>query len=117
MIDSSRPIESKSYAIGNKYAEEIRPLGARGSTSNAYIVRIEGKEYFMKQLRPELKDDWCYRSAYQKEYEVGRGISSEYIVKYEAIGEDAEGIYILMEHVNGLTLDEKLRSDAGYFAR
>ena len=117
MIDSSRPIESKSYAIGNKYAEEIRPLGVRGSTSNAYIVRIEGKEHFMKQLRPELKDDWRYRSAYQKEYEVGRGISSEYIVKYEAIGEDAEGIYILMEHVNGLTLDEKLRSDAGYFAR
>ena len=71
----------------------------------------------MKQLRPELKDDWRYRSVYRKEYEVGHGIDSKYIVKYEAIGENAEGTYILMEHVNGLTIDEKLASEPEYFAK
>ena len=101
---SSAPIESKSYVLSNKSAEEVIPLGAKGATSYSYIVRIEGKEHFMKQLRPELKDDWRYRSAYQKEYEVGRSIASEYIVKYEAIDENADGLYILMEHVNGYTL-------------
>ena len=106
-----------SCIISKKQAEEIKPLDVKGSTSNAYVVRVEGKDYFMKQLRPELKNDWRYRSAYQKEFEVGRRLSSEYIVKYEAIDEDEQGIYILMEHVNGLTLDEKLRSDVGYFAR
>ena len=116
MTDSSAPIESKSYAIGNKSAEEVKPLGTRGATSNSYIVRIEGKEHFMKQLRPELKDDWRYRSAYQKEYEVGRSIASEYIVNYEAIDENAEGLYILMEHVNGETIEERLASEPEYFS-
>lgn len=117
MTNSSAPIETKSYALGSKSAEEIRPLGIKGATSYSYIVRIEGKEHFMKQLRPELKDDWRYRSAYQKEYEVGRSITSEYIVKYEAINENAEGLYILMEHVNGKTIEEKLASEPEYFAR
>lgn len=116
MTSSSAPIETKSYAIGNKSAEEIIPLDARGATSYSYLVRIDGKEHFMKQLRPELKDDWRYRSAYQKEYEVGRSIASEYIVRYEAIDENADGLYILMEHVNGHTLDEKLASEPEYFS-
>ena len=113
---SSAPIESKSYVLSNKSAEEVIPLGAKGATSYSYLVRIEGKEHFMKQLRPELKDDWRYRSAYQKEYEVGRSIASEYIVRYEAIDENADGLYILMEHVNGYTLDEKLASEPEYFS-
>ena len=113
---SSAPIETKSYAIAGESAEEIIPLGAKGATSYSFLVRIEGKEHFMKQLRPELKDDWRYRSAYQKEYEVGRSIASEYIVRYEAIDENAEGLYILMEHVNGYTLDEKLASEPEYFS-
>ena len=116
MTDSSAPIETKSYALGSKSAEEIRPLGIKGATSYSYIVRIEGKEHFMKQLRPELKDDWRYRSAYQKEYEVGRSIASEYIVNYEAIDENAEGLYILMEHVNGETIEERLASEPEYFS-
>ena len=103
-------------AIGDSNTQEVIPLNRRGATSNVYIVRIDGKEYFMKQLRPELKDDWRYRSAYRKEYEVGHGIDSKYIVKYEVIGENAEGTYILMEHVNGLTIDEKLASEPEYFA-
>ena len=113
---SSAPIESKSYVLSNKSAVEVFPLGAKGASSYSYLVRIEGKEHFMKQLRPELKEDWRYRSAYQKEYEVGRSIASEYIVRYEAIDENAEGLYILMEHVNGYTLDEKLSSEPEYFS-
>ncbi len=109
--------DANSVAIGDSNTQEVIPLNRRGATSNVYIVRIDGKEYFMKQLRPELKDDWRYRSAYRKEYEVGHGIDSKYIVKYEAIGENAEGTYILMEHVNGLTIDEKLASEPEYFAK
>ena len=106
-----------SCTLGNKDAEEIKRLGVRGATSNSYLVRIEGREFFMKQLRSELKDDWRYRSAYQKEYEVGRSINDKYIVKYESIDENADGLYILMEHVNGHTLDEKLVQEPEYFSR
>ena len=106
-----------SHALTGHETEEIKPLGTKGATSCSYRVRIGGKEHFMKQLRPELKDDWRYRSAYQKEYEVGRKINNPYIVRYESIDENANGLYILMEHVNGHTLDEKLAMDPEYFSR
>ena len=106
-----------SHALTGHETEEIKPLGTKGATSCSYRVRISGKEHFMKQLRPELKDDWRYRSAYQKEYEVGRKINNPYIVRYESIDENANGLYILMEHVNGHTLDEKLTMDPEYFSR
>ena len=109
--------DANSVVLGNSNAQEVIPLNRKGATSNVYIVRIDGKEHFMKQLRPQLKDDWRYRSVYRKEFEVGHSINSEYIVKYEAIGENAEGTYILMEHVNGLTLDEKIASVPEYFTK
>lgn len=110
---------SKALASGiieKEGFDSVEPMPFGGATSQAYRVRIEGKEYFMKRLRPELKSDWRYRSAYQKEYEVGRSISNEYIVRYEAIDEDVEGLYILMEMVNGRTLEEKLATNPDYFA-
>lgn len=108
--------ERASHPMMKHDAEEIMPLGMRGITSCSFRVRIGGKEYFMKQLRPELKDDWRYRYAYLKEYEVGRSIYNKYIVRYESIDENADGLYILMEYVNGHTLDEKLARDPEYFS-
>ena len=109
--------QSCLFTLDKGKVEAFERLDSKGATSLAYKVRIEGKEYFMKQLRPELKDDWRYISAYQKEYEVGRKINNPYIVRYESIDENANGLYILMEHVNGYTLDEKLTMDPEYFSR
>ena len=105
-----------SQIITQQGFDNVEPMLSGGATSLAYRARIGGKEYFVKRLRPELKSDWRYRSAYQKEYEVGRSISNEYIVRYEAIDEDAEGLYILMEMVNGRTLEEKLAAEPEYFS-
>ena len=87
---------SSDFTCNKNTFEESVLIGDDGATSLSYRVCHDGRLYFMKQLRPELKDDWRYRSAYQKEYEVGRSIASEYIVKYEAIDENADGLYILM---------------------
>ena len=106
-----------SQIITQQGFDNVEPMPSSGATSLAYRARIGGKEYFVKRLRPKLKNDWRYRSAYQKEYEVGRSISNEYIVRYEAIDEDAEGLYILMEMVNGRTLEEKLAAEPEYFSR
>ena len=106
-----------SQIITQQGLDNVEPMPSGGATSLVYRARIGGKEYFMKRLRPELKSDWRYRSAYQKEYEVGRSISNEYIVRYEAIDEDAEGLYILMEMVNVRTLEEKLAAEPEYFSR
>lgn len=53
--------------FGNKV-----PAGNGGATSLSYKVRIDGKQYFMKQLRPELQDELRNRTLFYKEYEIGK---------------------------------------------
>jgi hypothetical protein len=96
--------------------ELIEPLQSVGATSLSYVARIDGKQYFMKQLRPEYASELRYRSMFYKEYETGRRISDRHVVRYESIGENADGLYLLMEHINGLTLDEKVGSEPEWFA-
>lgn len=96
--------------------EKIELLTDGGGVSLSYVVRINGKEYFMKQLRPEYASELRYRTLFFKEYETGRRISNEHIVKYESIGENADGLYLLMEYINGSTLEEKVANEPEWFA-
>ena len=69
----------------------------------------------MKQLRPEYASDPRYRSLFFKEYECGKAISHPYVVRYTDIGEDEEGLYIIMEYVNGISIKEMLLHEPTYF--
>ena len=92
------------------------PSGNGGTTSLSYKVRIDGKQYFMKQLRPEFQDELRYRTLFYKEYDIGCSISNSHVAKYEKICEDKNGMYILMEYIYGSTIEEILNSNKVYFA-
>lgn len=95
--------------------DSVESLSTNGATSLAYKVYIENRLYFMKQLRPEYQSVLRYRTIFHKEYELGCKISSPYVVKYESIGENENGLYILMEYINGASVEEKLKSEPEYF--
>ena len=49
-------------------AEDIEPLSERsGSTCLCYLVRYQGKRYFMKRLRREYADNPRYLELFRKE--------------------------------------------------
>ena len=85
--------------------DSIESLSTNGATSIAYKVYIDNRLYFMKQLRPEYQSVLRYRTIFHKEYELGCKISSPYVVKYESIGENESGLYILMEYINGVSVE------------
>lgn len=97
--------------------EKIVALPAKGSTSLTYRVRIAGREYFMKQLHPDHKNDWRYRAAFQKEFEIGSKLHSIHLVKYYGYYENENGPYLLMQNLNGCTIDEKLAQEPAYFCK
>lgn len=95
--------------------KEKQLIDSGSSTSITYKLSKEGRLYFMKQLRPEYANDPRYRSLFFKEYECGKAISHPYVVRYTDIGEDEEGLYIIMEYVNGISLKEMLLHEPTYF--
>lgn len=95
--------------------DKIERLDSEGGTCEAYIVHINGKAYFMKRLRSQYSNDPNYRLIFNKEFEIGKAINSCYIPQYVSIGEDGKGLYILMEYVQGTTLQNKLQKEPAYF--
>lgn len=93
----------------------IERLAPQGGTSEAFIVKADGKNLFMKRLRPEFAGDTKYRTIFEKEYELGRSIESPYFPEYMSLNSDKEGMYILMEYVYGKNIEEMIESDPAYF--
>ena len=92
------------------------PVGNGGATSLSYKVRIDGKQYFMKRLRPELQEEQRCRTLFHKEFEIGSSISNGHVARYEKICEDSNGLYILMEYIYGSTVEDVLNANKAYFA-
>ena len=110
-------IENSDFVDDSSGLEKIDLLDTHGATSLSYLVRIDGKQYFMKQLRPEYTCELRYRSAFYKEYETGRHLDNRHVVRYESIGENTDGLYLLMEHINGVTLEKKITTDPTWFTK
>lgn len=108
------PLTSE-FIYDNNPLDDKELLRSSGATSLSYKVRIEGRQYFMKLLRPELYADLRNRVIFHKEFEIGSSISSDRIVKYEKICEDDNGLYILMEYIYGDSVEELLDSGRNYF--
>lgn len=105
---------NSSDFVKGKGAAPIHTKGT-GKTMTTVVV-VDGEEYFKKQLTGACRDDLRLRMALYKEFNVGNQTKSPYIVKYREINEDEKGVYILMEHINGMSIAEKMEADPAYFA-
>lgn len=88
-----------------------------GTASLGYKVRLHGCLHFMKRLRPEFQHDATYQSAFQKEFLTGYRLQHPNLVHYYRLDEDASGMYMLTEYVEGDTLMQVLKSNPSYFCR
>lgn len=95
--------------------DRMTPINTTGATSSTFVVSIKGREFFMKRLKAELKDNPTYYNLYHKEFDLGQRLDSPYIVKYHQLVEDEEGIYLLCEHVCGTSLDNKIKAAPEWF--
>ena len=108
-------MQTSDFVDGEVQIEKKQLILCDSSTAVTYKLTMGGRLYFMKQLRPEYASDPRYRSLLFKEYECGKAIEHPYVVRYTDIGEDEEGLYVIMEYVNGMNLKEKLQHEPSYF--
>ena len=83
-----------------------------------YRARRFGRYYVLKGLVPEYRNDPAYREFLSKEYQIGVQLDHPHIVRVNSLEEDPElGLCIVMEYVDGQSLDQWLASRPSFAAR
>lgn len=108
-------METSGFVDNSVNIDKAELINETSAMSKFYKLRVDGRLYFMKQLRDEYKDDPRCRALFFKEYENGKSVRHPYVVEYTSINEDEDGLYILMEYVNGVTLKDKLQNEPEFF--
>ena len=83
-----------------------------------YRARRFGRYYVLKGLAPEYRDDPACREYLSKEYQIGVQLDHPNIVRVNSIEEDPKvGLCIVMEYVDGESLDKWLDTKPSFAAR
>jgi serine/threonine protein kinase/formylglycine-generating enzyme required for sulfatase activity len=79
--------------------------GAMGSVEKIQVP--DGRILALKTLSPHLAQEGDYVKRFKREAEIALQLSHPNVVKVIEVGEDAKGLpFIIMEYVDGKTLDE-----------
>lgn len=104
-------MESSQFSDIQQSFEAIEQLDTQGATCDTFRVRLYGKLHFLKRLKPEQVGDIRYQEAFRKEFETGYRLEHPNLVRYVSL--TANGI--LMEYIDGVTLEERLAQQPEYF--
>ncbi len=94
--------------------DKAEKLQSDGSTSDVYKVQLHGKWHFLKRPKKEFSKNPLYIHAFEKEFELGFLLDHPNIVRYINKDSDADGVYLITEYVDGLSLNKFLDSNNSY---
>lgn len=107
-------IEAEQELVSSSELEPLPEL--EGSTCMLYTLRSGGRRLFLKQLKPELAGNPRLVEAFQKEFTTGQSLKHPNLVEYKEMHESIDGLYILMDYVDGDTLSKRIQQHPEYFA-
>ena len=114
---------STSGIINGSFLNEADAITVYESSSSRGFnqvvkVRRQGKWFILKGLKPEYRDQQAYVELLKKEFDLGIQLDHPNIVKILAKEQNPEiGACIVMEYVDGVTLDEFLAAKPSVAAR
>lgn len=100
---------SDSTAFDFSKAERLE---RSGSTCDAFVGRYHRRRVFVKRLKPEFRSDVLYRSALDKEFDLGVSISHRSLPRYIEIHDD----YVIMDYIDGDTIADLVSKHKSVFA-
>jgi serine/threonine protein kinase/two-component sensor histidine kinase len=102
-------LRARMHLVGEYLVQ--RPLG-RGGQSEVWLAehRTTGERVALKVIRPSGLEDVRARERLRREHEALLRLEHSNIVRIVARGEQAGGLYLAMEYLEGATLDELVRS-------
>ncbi len=110
-----RHVESYvGFVLDGRY--HIESIIAQGGMGVVYLARhrLIDKHVAVKILRPELANNREITARFLTEAQAASAIGSEHIVNVTDFGELPDGAtYIVMEYLNGLSLNQRIRKSDG----
>jgi len=96
--------------------DTAEPLNANGSTCLCYKIKVYDRWQFMKRLHPDLENNSRYVSLFTKEFMVGSRLSHPNLVRYNEMETTNEGVFMLLDFVEGCTLAKILNNNPQFFS-
>ncbi|MDE6417367.1 MAG: protein kinase [Duncaniella sp.] len=84
-----------------------------GASCVVYRMRIGGLRLAVKRLRPEYRSRPEYIASYRKEFNLGQQLKHDGIPVYRDFRADNQDVFIGMDYIDGLTLDEFIDTATG----
>lgn len=97
--------------------DAAEPLKTKGSTCLCYKIKVYDRWQFIKRLRPEFEHNTRYISLFTKEFMVGSRLNHPNIVRYNELQTTDEGLFMMLDYVEGNTLADILEHNTEYFTR
>ena len=105
-------MDSSQFSDNQSRFDAIEQVESQGATCDTFRVKLYGKLHFLKRLKAEYAGDIRYREALRKEFETGYQLEHPNLVRYAWFDDDS----ILMEYVEGDTLDQRIAKNPDYFS-
>lgn len=92
------------------YTETL--LSDQGAMSDTYRRKSQsGKIEIVKRIKSKYKDDETYKQLFIQEFNVLDGMQNEYVVSIHNHGKDSQGLFYVMEYVDGKTLAQIIKDN------
>lgn len=89
-----------------------------GAACIVYKMYLDGLRVAVKRLRAEYRTDPTFVASYRKEFQIGRQLKHDALPIYRDLRADANEVYIVMDFVDGITIEEFIKTSEGlqYFS-
>ena len=92
------------------YTETL--LSDQGAMSDTYRRKSQsGKIEIVKRIKSKYKDNETYKQLFIQEFNVLDGMQNEYVVSIHNHGKDSQGLFYVMEYVDGKTLAQIIKDN------
>jgi tRNA A-37 threonylcarbamoyl transferase component Bud32 len=107
-------VESADFSEESAEAQFISGnICGKGASCTVYRMRLNGLQVAVKRLSDTQLLNAAFISAYRKEFEIGRRLKHDALPVYRDLRVDSKEVYIVMDFVDGVTVDDFLVNDEG----
>lgn len=93
-----------------KLFSDVIEISTEGGMCFVGKFLLHGKWHTLKRLKPEFSKNTIYKTALEKEFEIGLQLDHPNIGRYLHKGYDKKGLFVIQEYVDGVSLREAFQN-------